>query len=178
MKRLAWKRPSPALVVSVIAVLIALGGQAGALPGKHSVGKGDLAKGAVTAASLAPGAVTDRAIAKRAIHGSALASKAIKARMLAPGSVDAKALGSTTVVQAQIPDRDTAVDSAYTSSAMSLACPGEEQLLSGGVQTVLDRILVTSSRPGSSADRWEGAVASDAGGAFPVAATLNVLCLK
>ena len=52
MKRLASKRPSPALVLSVIAVLIALGGQAGALPGKHSVGKGDIAKGAVTSRSL------------------------------------------------------------------------------------------------------------------------------
>ncbi|MEK6251529.1 MAG: hypothetical protein AABM43_06225 [Actinomycetota bacterium] len=178
MKRLASRRPSPSFVLSVIAVLIALGGQAGALPGKHSVGKGDLAKGAVTAVSLAPGAVTDRAIAKRAIHGSAIASKAIKARMLAPGSVDAGALGSTTVVQAQIPDRDTAVDSTYTSSGATLACPGGQQLLSGGVQTVLDRILMTSSRPGANADRWEGAVASDAGGTFPVAATLDVLCLK
>jgi hypothetical protein len=52
MNRLASKRPSPALVLSVIAVLIALGGQAGALPGKHSVGRGDLAKGAVTSANL------------------------------------------------------------------------------------------------------------------------------
>ncbi len=175
MKRLVSKRPSPALVLSVIAVLIALGGQAGALPGKHSVGKGDLAKGAVTAASLSPGAVTNRAIAKRAIHGSSIASKSIKARMLAPGSVDAKALGSVTVVETQIPDLDTAVDSTYTQSGTALACPSGQRLLSGGVRSFANRVLMVSSGPGS--DRWEAAITSDAGGAFR-AATLDILCLK
>jgi hypothetical protein len=177
MKRLASKRPSASLVLSVIAVLIALGGQAGALPGKHSVGKGDLANGAVTAASLAPGAVTDRAIARRAIHGSALASKAIKARMLAPGSVDARALGPVTVVETQISDSDTAVDSTYTASGATLACPGGQRLLSGGIRAFAGRVLMVSSRPGANADRWEGTVASDAGGASPLA-TLDILCLK
>jgi hypothetical protein len=177
MKRLASMRPSPSLVLSVIAVLIALGGQAGALPGKHSVGKGDIARGAVTSRSLATGAVTDRAIAKRTIHGSAIASKAIKSRMLAPGSVDSRALGPVTVVETQIPDLDTAVDSTYTRSGASLACPGGQRLLSGGVRSFADRVLMVSSRPGANADRWEGAIASDAGGAF-LASTLDVLCLK
>jgi hypothetical protein len=49
MKQLFAKRPSPSLILSIVAVLIALGGQAGALQGKNSVKKGDLAKGSVTA---------------------------------------------------------------------------------------------------------------------------------
>jgi hypothetical protein len=175
MKRLASKRPSPALVLSVVAVLIALGGEAGALSGKHSVGKGDIANGAVTSRSLATGAVTDRAIAQRAIHGSAIASKAIKARTLAPGSVDARALGPVTVIETQIPDLDAAVDSTYTQSGTALACPGGQRLLSGGVRSFADRVLMVSSRPGS--DRWEAVIASDAGGAL-LAATLDILCLK
>jgi hypothetical protein len=48
-------RPSPAMVVAVISLIVAIGGTAIALPGKKTVGKGDLRDGSVGARSLGRG---------------------------------------------------------------------------------------------------------------------------
>ena len=64
-------RPSPALVVSVIALVVALGGTSYAafsVP-RNSVGPRQLRKGAVTAAAIHNGAVTAQKIARNAITG-------------------------------------------------------------------------------------------------------------
>lgn len=45
-------RPSPAMVVAVIALIVAIGGTAAALPGRFTVGQKDLKKGSVGARSL------------------------------------------------------------------------------------------------------------------------------
>lgn len=45
-------RPSPAMVVAVIALIVAIGGTAVALPGKFTVGKDDLRKSSVGARAL------------------------------------------------------------------------------------------------------------------------------
>jgi hypothetical protein len=46
------RRPSPALVISLIALAVALAGTAGALPGRNSVKSNDIAHGAVRAGDL------------------------------------------------------------------------------------------------------------------------------
>src|SRR4051794_6412022 len=51
------RRPSPALVVAVIALVAALGGVATALPGRNSVRSDDIARHAVRNADIAKGAV-------------------------------------------------------------------------------------------------------------------------
>ena len=56
------RRPSPALVVAVVALVAALGGTAVALPGKRTVKRDD----------IATNAVGKRAIGKRAVGGSEL----------------------------------------------------------------------------------------------------------
>ncbi len=45
-------RPSPAMVVAVISLIVAIGGTAVALPGKFSVGRDDLKKSSIGARSL------------------------------------------------------------------------------------------------------------------------------
>ena len=59
MKRVRPRRPSPALIVSVLALVIALAGSAYAAGlGKNSVGSKQLKKNSVTTAKLKKGAVT------------------------------------------------------------------------------------------------------------------------
>ncbi len=50
MKRIG--KPSPAMIVAIIALVVAIGGTAGALPGKESVKRNDLATGSVGARSI------------------------------------------------------------------------------------------------------------------------------
>jgi len=69
MKWIRERRPSPALVVSMIALGVALAGTAGALPGKNSVRSNDIAKGAVRAKNL--GAVVVRAEGIRDLDSTA-----------------------------------------------------------------------------------------------------------
>ena len=44
MRSLLRRRPSPALVVAMLALLVALGGTATGLPGKKTIDKNDLRK--------------------------------------------------------------------------------------------------------------------------------------
>jgi hypothetical protein len=70
-------RPSPALIVALIALVAALAGTATALPGKGSVDKNDLAKGSVTKKAIKKGAVTKKAIKKKAVTAKAIADGAV-----------------------------------------------------------------------------------------------------
>ena len=102
MSKLRNKRPSPALVIALIALSVSLAGNAGALPGNGTVKKGDIAKGAVTAKALAPNAIHAKALAKGAVNARALARGSVNARALARGSVNAKALASSAVTAGAI----------------------------------------------------------------------------
>lgn len=73
-----WRLPSPALLISLVALFAALGGTATALQGVNSVRSDDIARKAVKARHIAPGQVNKRHIAKRAINSSKLAASAVK----------------------------------------------------------------------------------------------------
>lgn len=45
-------RPSPAMIVALVALIVAVGGTAAALPGKFSVGRGDLKQSSIGARAL------------------------------------------------------------------------------------------------------------------------------
>jgi hypothetical protein len=68
MRALSRRRPSPAMVIALIALFAALGGTATALRGKNSVRSDDIAPGQVKTRDLAP--------------------RAVKAGKIAPSSVD------------------------------------------------------------------------------------------
>jgi hypothetical protein len=70
MKSLLARRPSPAMVVALIALICALTGTAWAALGKNSVGTKQLKKNAVTAAKIKKEAVTTAKIKKNAVTGA------------------------------------------------------------------------------------------------------------
>jgi len=69
MKRLLAHRPSPAMVVALIALVCALTGTAWAALGKNSVGSKQLKNGAVTTAKIKKEAVTAKKVKKHALTG-------------------------------------------------------------------------------------------------------------
>jgi hypothetical protein len=70
MKGLLARRPSPAMVVALIALICALTGTAWAALGKNSVGTKQLKKNAVTAAKIKKEAVATAKIKKDAVTGA------------------------------------------------------------------------------------------------------------
>jgi hypothetical protein len=79
------RRPSPALFVSVIALVAALVGTASALPGSNTVSKNDLKKSAVGGSE----------IAKNAVKSADVKDGKLKGRDLAEGSVGAAELADS-----------------------------------------------------------------------------------
>jgi hypothetical protein len=69
MKRLLAHRPSPALIVAVVALVCALTGTAWAALGKNSVGTKQLKNGAVSTAKIKKEAVTAKKIKKHTLTG-------------------------------------------------------------------------------------------------------------
>ncbi len=179
MERLASKRPSPSLVLSMVTLFIALTSTAGALSGTGKVQRGDLAKNSVTARALAPGSVTRRALANRSVTARKLANDAVTESKLAHFSVGAAALGDTTTVSAPIPDADTVEGNPTWTSSPTVAavCPIGSTLLGGGVSiadgSTFHQVAVNTSAP--LGDRWQGAISTNTGGA--ATARVYAICL-
>ncbi len=70
MHKAGFKRPSPAMVMAVIALIAALGGTAWAALGKNSVGSRQIQAKAVTTAKLADGAVIGSKVAPHTLSGA------------------------------------------------------------------------------------------------------------
>jgi hypothetical protein len=198
--------PSPALVVALIALSVALAGHAGAFRGgghHQLVRKGDIAPGAVTARALGKGVVHAGALATGAVHPRALAAGSVGAvalaggavgppaiapdavtrAALAPGSVYGGALGEVSFHSAPIPDLDTdAHNGEWTSSdTVTAGCGNGERVISGGVAfgNPGDRQVATiESAPfvNGAAQGWTGQITTDSGGG--ASAEVVVLCLK
>ena len=114
-------KPSPALVISIIALLFAMTGTGiaakslitgkqikdgsitakdlanGAVTqkklGKGAVATGNLAPKAVTSGVLAPNAVTDQALAPNAVTSASLAAEAVTGKAIKPGAVTERSIG-------------------------------------------------------------------------------------
>jgi hypothetical protein len=90
--------PTPALWVAVAALVVAMSGAAFALPGKFSVKKDDIAKGAVTAKALAKNAVTSKSIAKNAVAGKNVKNNAITGTKVKDESLSSKDVSDYAVI--------------------------------------------------------------------------------
>ena len=118
------KKPSPSMVVALIALFVSLSGTAAALSGRNTVDSGDikpenvrasdLDRGAVTAGKVAPGAVGGSAIAPGAIDGSKVAGDSLTGAQVLESSLG-------TVPFATSADSATTAGSANTANSANSA---------------------------------------------------------
>lgn len=194
MSKLKSKRPAPGTVLGLLALIVAVAGNANAFGGtKVIVRKGDIAPGAVTAKALAKGAVHAKALSKGAVTAKALkpgavgaealGRDAVTASALAPGSVYGGALGSIAVHASPIADHDETADlSTWTTSDTATAtCAVGERLLTGGVVFTNPgnrRVGIVEDLPFESGNSsgYVGQITSDSGGT--ATAEVQAICLK
>ncbi len=125
MSRIHLSRPSPAMIVAIVALIVAMGGSAYAA---HKIGSHQLRKNAVTTKKIKDDAVTGSKIANGAITGGKLAS------------------GAVGVVMRQGPPVTYAPDAAHPVEAN---CQPGERATGGGVynEAQVGTLVVTSSYP-------------------------------
>src|SRR5690242_20157178 len=106
MRRFSVRRPSPALVLSIIALVVALGGTSYAafsVP-KNSVGTKQLKNASVTNHKLAKGAVGHQKLAANSVGTSNIQNGAVTSAKLGPGAVVNASLGVNSVTSGNIAD--------------------------------------------------------------------------
>ncbi len=124
MDRIMRARPTPSMVISMIALFVALSGTAVALDGSNTVfsddivngevGTADLATGAVATADLATGAVTVSKLGANSVNSAAvldesllgidIAEGGIGAAEIAPGAVGGSEVADSSLTGAEIAD--------------------------------------------------------------------------
>jgi hypothetical protein len=100
MKHLKGVRPSPALFVSMIALVMAMSGAA--IAAKATVTSKDIKKAAVTTQKLANGAVTKKKVAKGAIGSQQIIGKSIKGNRIKDGGIKDKQIADATITGAKV----------------------------------------------------------------------------
>ena len=97
MHRLIRHRPSPAMVVACLALLVALGGSSiaavNALVPRNSVGPAQIRPNAVSTSELRNGAVTNAKLRRNAVTGSKVLNRSLTAIDFVPGSLPAGPAG-------------------------------------------------------------------------------------
>lgn len=137
MSALIARRPSPAMVVACLALLVALGGTGIAAVdalAPNSVGSAQLKRGSVTTPKLASGAVTSAKVQNGSLLAIDFASGEIPAGAQGPagpqgpaGVIDAVTVRSASVV---VPGGTT--NAAYSTRAVQKTCdPGEKAISAG-----------------------------------------------
>src|SRR5688572_29591022 len=92
------RRPSASLVVSFIALVIAISGTAVALPGKNKVETNDLEKKAVTAKKIASKAVTTKKLKNLAVTSAKLAENSVDGTKVVDNSIGDGKLSEVEVI--------------------------------------------------------------------------------
>ena len=151
-------RPSPALVISIVALFVALGGSAYAV---NMVGTKQIRKNAVTTAKIKRNAVTTAKIRNGAVTGAKIRNGAVTGTKIREGTLSAVPIaGSAT----------NAVNfSRYSTSGLVRAAEGQSPVLltigpftftgkcdSGGAGKTRARTFLTTTQPNSNAYAFEG----------------------
>ena len=137
------RRPQPALVVALVALVAATGGTATALPGSNSVDRNDVKKnaigskaiknGKVAGVDIANGAVTSAKIADGAVGGVDIAKGGVTGAEIADGTVGGAELAKGGVTGAEIADGSVgASEIAPIEPYHAIGAPGEPQFSDGG----------------------------------------------
>jgi trimeric autotransporter adhesin len=171
-------RISPAMIVSCVALFLALTGSALAVGlAKNSVHSAQIANGAVKtsdlggnavqSAKIAPKAVVSGKLAEDAVNSSKVKDDSLTSADLGPESVRAGDLGKITL------HSKTVAVPAGANGAAAVVCPEGEQVISGGGQPANFDVFTTSSRP--LGNGWFYAALNTNGAASSI--TAYVLCL-
>lgn len=155
-------RPSPALVISCVALFLALTGSALAVGiAKNSVRSAQIVDGSVRTVDLRDNSVTAPKIAPDSVGSEEIAENAVESPEVAPESLTAADLGTNSVGASELqPDSvgssELGTVTVRTNSttvanngngSVSVNCAPGEQLLSGGGQPGHFGTEMTSSRP-------------------------------
>jgi hypothetical protein len=182
MSWIRGRRPSPALIISVIALIIALGGTGYAalkVP-KKSVGTKQLKANAVKNPKVADAAIGTAELQNGAVTNPKLADGAVTNPKLAAGAVTKQSLGNQAVGANQfgtiIARVDTVTVANNTGAAITVPCAAGEKLISGGarfIANVNQNAFLTSTRAqtpadadaetGETVDRWRAAGKNNSG---------------
>ena len=141
MRRISFRRPSPALVLAGIALGVALSGTSYAtvlnVP-RNSVGTPQLRNSAVTARKLAPNAVTTAKVRNRSLLRADFAAGQLPAGPTGPQGPagpagPAGAAGAPGVSQVERVEVTSAVNSTSPKTTQ-MACPTGKRLMGGGAR--------------------------------------------
>ena len=157
MRKLRFKKPSPALVIAVIALFVGLSGGAYAA---NKVGTNQIKGKAVTSGKLAGKAVTSSKLAGKAVKSGKLADGAVTSSKLSDESVKSDELGEITKVEESSPP------AAQPQINATADCPAGSKVISGGFEVdaidPVDPPITTEDQ--RSNNGWEvSAVAQNAG---------------
>jgi len=159
------RRPSPAIVVSVVALLVALGGTAyaGITLGKNSVGSKQLKNNAVTSSKIKNGAVTT----KKLKNGAITSSKINTSGLTVPHASSADA--ATNATNAQNATRATSAGSVDTMKTWFVTASAGQTVpimtigpftytgdCTGTASAPHAQTMVTTSQSNSAADSYAG----------------------
>jgi len=120
MSRLARRRPSPALVIALVALFVALGGTgyaAFSLP-KNSVGTKQLKKNAVTGSKIKKNAVTGSKVKNDSLTGADI-NESTLGKVPAAASADAAASATNATNAGHAGSADSATNATHANSADS-----------------------------------------------------------
>lgn len=191
-------RPSPALLISCVALFLALTGSAFAVGvAKNSVRSAQIVDGTVRTVDLRDNSVNALKIAPDAVGSEEIAENAVASPEVATDSLTNQDLGAASVTSSEVADQSlTASDlgpdsvgsselrtvSVRTNSAtiakdangtVTVQCAAGEQVLSGGGQPGHFGTEMTSSRP--SGNGWQYQAQNKTGGQETI--TVFALCL-
>ncbi len=158
-------RPSPAMVVALIALFVALGGTATALTGSNSVFSDDIAPRNVKQSDINAGAVASGKLAANAVTNGKLAAGAVTGDKLAPASVttgkvldnnltaadiaDTSSLGAAEINE---PDLNTVPAATNAANANFASTIGNGAVHPGGFATITHRTAFVDVPGGGTAE--------------------------
>jgi hypothetical protein len=172
------RRPSPAMVVAFIALLVSLGGTSYAivrLPAK-SVGAKQLKNKAVTTPKIKKNAVTSAKVRPGALKGSDIDADTL-GKVPSAATADSAATAGTAAVASRLEKGDvnlvTAANPGGATSAASAKCDAGLKAISAGVQVELPESQFVVDLYPSAVDTWTTRVSNGGtGGNF----TIFVIC--
>jgi hypothetical protein len=165
MSRRFSRRPSPALVVACLALLVALGGTSiaavSALP-SNSVGTAQLKANAVTGPKIKDGQVRSAELANSTITTADVRNGSLLRADFAAGQVPAGPAGPTGPPGISAVERKDAV-SVLNSAAfkeLSAVCPTGKRVIGGGARVTgagVSKISIVDNFPDSDGTKWNAA---------------------